>query len=279
MALPDTSRPRTLSRRAVVGREREVARIRRALEHVGTPRFQMMLIVVATTVVGFFASVGLLALGVESLWLRYPLAVAIAYLAFLTLLWCWLRLRSDLFDGSEVLDVLDVAPSGEPGPNPEPCAFGGGEFGGGGAGGSFDDAPLPAHPSAGTDVAVHDQGATSTAGGIAEQASGALDLEELAVVLVAIAALFAALWAALWLVWGAPLLLAELAFDAAFAAGLYRRVRHVRGDHWLRTAFLRTAGPFAAVMLLFALAGGVMQHVVPDARSVGRVVEAIRDGR
>ena len=75
------------------------------------------------------------------------------------------------------------------------------------------------------------------------------------------------------------MLLAELLFDAALSAGLYRRLRDVRGEHWLRTAVLRTAGPFAAVALLFSLAGGVMQSVVPEARSIGQVFESLRGDR
>jgi hypothetical protein len=54
-------------------------------------------------------------------------------------------------------------------------------------------------------------------------------------VLTIVAMMFAVV-AAFWIVWVAPALFAELVLDAALAAGLYRRVRGVRGDHWLRTA-------------------------------------------
>jgi hypothetical protein len=273
MAMSSTSpRPASPSR-ATDAREREVARLRRLIEHAHAPRLQMMLIVALTGAGGFLASAFLLSFGVEALWLRYALAVVLAYLVFLFLLWSWLRLRhDDLVDGIDLIDATLRAGA------PAPCEFGGGAFGGGGAGGSFDDAPAPAshavaHASAG------DAAPPKAGGGLSEAAAGALDLDELAAVVVAIAALAGALLAVFSLVWAAPVLLAELVFNAALAAGLYRRLRGVRGEHWLRTALRRTAGPFAVVALLFAVAGGALQHVVPEARSIGQVVDALRDPR
>ncbi len=89
---------------------------------------------------------------------------------------------------------------------------------------------------------------------------------------MAIVALVGAACAALWMVWTAPALFAELLLDIGLAAGLYRRLRAVKGDHWLRTAIRRTAGPFVAVALLFALAGAVMQSYAPGAKSIGEVI-------
>lgn len=265
-------------------REREVARLRRLLERAHSPRLHMVLIVSLTGAAGFLASATLRTLGVDALWLRYLLAVACAYGAFLGLLWVWLYVRrDDLLDAGDVLDLVDV-PAG-PAPNavatpPEPGSegFAGGAFGGGGAGGSFDDAGVP--PGHEAEAHVVDSGGPDVSdGGAAEAVSSAFDLDDLAFVLVAIAALVAAFWAALWLVWGAPLLLAEVLFDAALAAGLYRRLRDVRGEHWLRTAVRRTAAPFAALAIVLALAGGVLQHLAPEARSIGEVFEMLSGAR
>jgi hypothetical protein len=202
--------------------------------------------------------------GVDSLWLRYPMAVAIAYLAFLALLWCWLRLRRD-----DVLDGLDILSSGwdwgSSSPDPR-CEPGGGRFGGGGASGSFDDRPRPAQ-------LVFEGAGSSGSGSGSGEPWDVFDLEDLAFVLVAVAALAGAAWAALWMIWAAPALLAELMLDAALAAGLYRRLRGIEGDHWLRTAIRRTAGPFAAVAVLFCLAGAGLQMYAPSATSIGQVIQ------
>ncbi|MFC4309225.1 hypothetical protein ACFPN2_09050 [Steroidobacter flavus] len=59
----------------------------------------MMLLVALTGGAGFLASFVMLVYGVDSLGLRYALSVAIAYLAFLVLLWVWLRTDFDTYDG------------------------------------------------------------------------------------------------------------------------------------------------------------------------------------
>lgn len=279
------SMPRRASHlRAADARTREVARLRRLLERAHSPRLHMVLIVSLTGAAGFLASATLRKFGIDALWLRYLLAVVLAYGAFLVLLWVWLYVRrDDLLDASDALDIVDVP--GGPAPNavatlpPEPGSegFGGGAFGGGGAGGSFDDAGAPvgdAPPSYAADPA-----GAGVSDGPTGAASGVFDLDDLAFVLVAVAALAGALWAALWLVWGAPLLLAEVLFDAALAAGLYRRLRDVRGEHWLRTALRRTAAPFAALAILLALSGAVLQDLAPEAGSIGEVFELLSRDR
>jgi hypothetical protein len=81
--------------RHAANRRREIARLQRLIERVHWPRLSMMLVVTLTAAAGFLASFALLHAGVNALWSRYLIAVAIAYLAFLFFLWCWLRLRRD----------------------------------------------------------------------------------------------------------------------------------------------------------------------------------------
>jgi hypothetical protein len=251
-------------------RDRELTRVRRILERFHWPRFQMALIVALTGAVGFLASVLLLYLGVDSLWLRYPVSVAIAYLAFLLFLWCWLRSGGgELINGLDLVD--SVSGNSLPGSSghgiPEIDArAGGGEFGGGGASGSWDG------PETGPQVAEASSAFSSPSVDVPE-VGDALDLEGLAFVLLALVLLGGAAWAAFLVVWAAPALLAEVLLDAALATGLYRRLRGVRGEHWLKTAIRRTIWPFAAVAATFALAGALMQVCAPGAKSIGQVIQ------
>jgi hypothetical protein len=244
-------------------RTRQIARYQRLIEGVQWPRLFMGFIVALAAAVGFLASFALLHAGVDPLWLRYPMAIAVAYLAFLFLLWCWLRVRHH-----DVLSGVDLtAPAPRTGTPWEP---GGGRFGGGGASGSFDAGPALEQVSAET---------TSTfvaASSDAADAGGVFDLEELGFVLVAIAALIGAVFAAVWIIWAAPALLTELMLDAALATGLYRRLHGVAREHWLRTAIRRTVWPFIGVALLFSLAGGAMQIYAPHAKSIGAVIQHVR---
>lgn len=52
-----------------------------------------------------------------------------------------------------------------------------------------------------------------------------------------------------------------------------RRLRGVHGQHWLRSAVRRTAGPAIVAAVLLAMAGGLMQSIYPGATSIGRVWE------
>ncbi|MBE2180531.1 MAG: hypothetical protein IAE97_08675 [Chthoniobacterales bacterium] len=250
-------------------RERELTRIRRALEKLQAPRLQMALIVALTGGIGFLASVTLLHVGVDSMWIRYPASVVIAYLGFLFLLWCWLRSRGDRL--LEVLNPVDVIlNSGVPGlPHSKAGTLtaGGGEFGGAGASGTWNGTPANGAPLPSADAPSLDL----------PDIGDAVDLDALALVLLAVVLLTAALFAAFWFIWAAPVLLAELLLDAALAAGLYRRLRGVRGRHWLRTAIRRTAWPFAAAAAMFGLIGVLFQISTPGAVTVGQVVDHVAE--
>ena len=249
--------------RNIAGRRtHEIGLLQRLLERRQSPRLAMMLIVVLTAAVGFLASFLLLHAGVGALWLRYPMSIAAAYLAFLCFVGCWLRLRRDDLLGS--FDVAIPAPRTSPAYE-NPWEPGGGRFGGAGASGSFDDPPF-GH------VAEHAPNASSGSSDVAD-AAGAFDLEELSFILLAIAALIGAVLAALWIVWAAPALLAELMLDTALATGLYRRLHGVEREHWLRTAVCRTVWPFVAVAVLFSLMGAAMQFYAPQARAIGQVIQ------
>src|SRR5271166_1485073 len=72
-------------------RRRRLERIQALLGRAGWPRLTMTAIMILTWATWFLSSAGLLWLGVDSMALRYPLAVGIAYLVFLGMLWAWLR--------------------------------------------------------------------------------------------------------------------------------------------------------------------------------------------
>jgi hypothetical protein len=257
-----------------MGRNRAVARIKLRLERLHSPRLHMTLIVALTGVAGLLSSFVLLHLGIESLWLRYPLVVVLAYAFFLALLWCWLRLKRDDFSDPG-LDLPDAgASSGEPATFAQSWGSGGGRGGGGGASGSFDDATLdaPLSPS-GLGSSLPDSGVSGSDG------LDFPDLDEIIIVAMAIAALLAGALTIAWLVWAAPTLFAELLLDVALAAGLYRRVQRFGSDHWLETAVRRTGWQFLAAAVSLSVAGGLMNLYAPTANSVGQVIQHYRAQR
>lgn len=234
-----------------------VWRMQRRLEEESFPRIQMSLIVGLTGASGLVASIVTLRAGIDSMTIRYPLAVACAYLFFLFLLWLWLRTKPH-----DYVNIPD--PSVLPGRGSGDIAVrytgGGGRFGSGGATSSFDE---PAGFSAEISNASSPVG--DAVGSIA-------DADEVALPIVAVALAIGLALASFYLVYIAPILFAELLVDGALSYALYRKLRHDESAHWLVTACRRTALPFGATALFLSLAGAAMSTYAPGARSIGEVV-------
>jgi FtsH-binding integral membrane protein len=238
-----------------------IARVKHRLQRHSWPRVHMALIVALTGGFGLLASFVALQLGLDSMALRYPLALATAYLFFLFLVWLWLRSNAE--DYSDVPDLSADLPAREPtGCAPEFKSGGGGDFGGGGASGSF-DAPAGGVEEAGT-ASVESAG----------DAAGALaQADELAIPLIAVALAVGLALASLYVVYIAPVLFAEVLVDGALSYALFRHLRGQDPQHWLASTFRRTALPFLATAVFLTAAGAAMAWYAPGASSVGQVMK------
>lgn len=247
-------------------RHQMVARLRWRLERQSFPRLQMVLLVSLTGAAGFIASFMLLRLGLTEMWLRYLAAFSFAYLAFLGLLWLWLRTRAE--DFVDIPDVSGMSPTHSGMHDSSNFVGGGGSGGGGGASGSFDSS-ISAEP-----VDARDDAVGEALDSVGDVVSGA---DEFALPLVALILVGALLLSSFWIVYSAPVLFAELLVDGMLAASLYRRLRGLDSQHWLETALKRTLWPFAATGLLVSAMGWAMQAYAPEAHSLGQVIKHIKD--
>ena len=232
-------------------RQRAIDRMRRRLLRRRAPRLEMALLVGAAASIGLLSSIGLLRLGLHAMWLRYIIAASAGYLSFLGLLWIWLPTKQDTSGGgpdpSDAADIVDLGDSVIDVVR---------------LGAKHAASNLPAEaPVTGGDVGILDVD---------------FGLDELVVVLAAVAAIVAGLVAAAYVVVIAPSFFAEILVDGALSYGLYRRVRGLRRQHWIKSAVSRTYVPFAAVVLFLALAGAAMQWYTPSADSIGDVWLSIR---
>ncbi|MFC5578910.1 hypothetical protein ACFPOA_12925 [Lysobacter niabensis] len=239
-------------------RRHAVDDVRRQLLRRGWPRLEMLLLVMLTGGAGFVASFLLLRGGFDDMWMRYPLAMAVAYAVFLGLLWLWLHTRSSdwadaLADAATDIDMRGGGWGGD-----------GGRSGGGGASASYDSPSL----EDGVLDAVADPVGTAI-GSVAEADEAAIPL---AAVLLVAALAAVLLLSSLFVVWSAPVLFAELLVDSLLAAGLYRRLRRVQPRYWLETAVRRTWLPFLLTLALVTAAGWGMAKYAPEAHSLGEVV-------
>jgi hypothetical protein len=237
-------------------RTRAARRLQHLLLSRSHPRLQMTLLLSATGLAGFLASKLLHALGLNAMWLRYPLAVGAAYLVFFLLLSLWIasfRMRGWLSESGgdhdldlDFVDGDDVPPppspvvsssSSDPGPGAVSISGSGGG-GGGGGGFSFD--------------------AGDSEGGFF-----------LVVVVLILLALCTAFFASLYVIIEAPVLLAEALVDGVLMVSLARRLRSRGSQHWAAGVRRRTIVPVLLVALCFAVVGWALEYYVPGATTMG----------
>jgi hypothetical protein len=235
-----------------------IERFRDRLSRRGAPRLQLLFIVALAGTVAFLISAAGLGLGLASMTVRYPLAAACGYLAFIALTRAWIawqrgRWDSDFDIEPEFLN-LDVPPD----ETSDLELFQGGRSGGGGASGGWS--------------AESSSAASSKAPGGSHVD---VDLDELWPIALAAVCAVGALIAILYVVYAAPLLLAEVALDGAVVATLYRRMRRADSAHWESTTLRRTWLPAVVLVASATIAGFAFERIAPDARSIGGVIREI----
>lgn len=231
-------------------------------------RLHLLLIVTLAGAAAFLSSVVALSLGVVSMAVRYPLAVVAGYATFLLLIRGWIALhqrgeasRSDQrssFDAADLASLdpgLDVSVPIRLGSKPDMAFFTGGHSGGAGSGAAFGSAPSHAGSSFNVDWDVDDLWP---------------------VVLAAVCALGGAL-AIAYVVYSAPVLLAEVAVDAAIMSGVYRKLKKREPSHWAMTVLRHTWIPAMILIVFAALGGYASQRLAPEARSIGGVIRALSE--
>jgi hypothetical protein len=226
-------------------RREALAEIRTRFVGKGHPRLLILTFITCAGLAAFGISTALFRLGLDHMGFRYFLATAFGYGVFLVLIRIWIELHRPSKDhGDPDLSEIEI------GSTDADAEFSGGGSGGGGAGGRWDGPGLP-----GVEV---------------------LDADDAwpVVVAVAVAAVvfIGAGLALFYVVYYAPLLLAEVALDAALVTGIYRRLRRQDTRHWLGSAIRHTWKPAAAVAVCLYVIGVVVQWAVPSARTIGGVL-------
>jgi hypothetical protein len=109
-------------------------------------------------------------------------------------------------------------------------------------------------------------------GGAADDEGGLV----LIIVLGILAALlFSVLGAGVFLIWEAPAILAEAAFNAVLAASLVRSTKRMNEPDWLGSVFKATWKPFAVVLALAVVSGWAMHHYLPKASRMMDVIHLV----
>ncbi len=265
-------------------------------------RFHMTLILGAVCLSGAITSKLLLGLGVRLMPVRYLIAVCCAYAIFFLLmrLWLWYigispharnaisqsKNRRSSSSSSSIGDgiTFDLSPGGSGGGSSW-SGFGGGSSGGGGASDSWTEAASsstwlensanPAPPSGGGNFSFRSSSSGKSGGGVA------LDLGDdgclaIVVLLLLIALVLGIFGAGAYLIYQAPAIFAETAFQAALASGLIKASKDIDAADWKGSVFKATWLPFVIVVVL-ALAFSIAAHrYCPKATKATEVFKACK---
>lgn len=247
-------------------------------------RFHMSIILIGTALIGLLASKILMAFDVNNIVIRYPVAVVFSYLAFFGFVRLWLLyvmssgVRKFYNPDDAVVDTISNIPDFYGGSLPDHGTFsggGGGLSGGGGASGSFDGV------SAHADISAHDilsdttshasHGAGETVGNVAGEATSAI-VDEGAFFLAILGILLAIVFGlGIYVVYDAPFILSEIAFDFILVASLMKSSRKIDDLDWKGSILRTTWKPFA-VALLISFVGAVIIHAnYPEAHKLSEI--------
>lgn len=240
-------------------RNRAVQLVRAQLARRGGSYFLLLLILSATGLAGFLASVGLRWAGLASMAVRYPVCVALAYLVFLFQIYLVVlfhrrhhgRAGGPSDAGDQTLDSIDVVDAGT------------------------DVAVFSLSGDGSTPVASGEKG-SSWLDGLGGDAGGDDGFAAVLVVIVIVALVVAAVVAALLVLVEAPVLLAEVLVDGALLAGMARRMRLANPHDWVFSVIRRTWLRAVVVAVLFAVGGILLSGLSPGATTVGEALHGAR---
>jgi hypothetical protein len=242
-------------------------RFRQQIVHDCFVRFHMSLILSAVIASGVLTSKLLLDLGVHSMRLRYPIAVLGSFLIFLLLVRIWIWYVCRVKNRGLSLANIDGGNiqigwgGGSGGGNAAPFAFGGGSSGGGGASDSWGEG----------DVVPRAVSSSVRSGG---GGSGFdIDLGDDGVILVLLAALALSIVAAGgYLIYVAPNLLPEAAWQALLASSLTKVSKRIDHQDWLASVLRATSIPFAVVLVVAGTLGWMAHRHCPTAVKLHEVL-------
>lgn len=248
-------------------------------------RFHMTLILGAICLSGVTISKLLLEIGIKLMLPRYLIAVCCAYAVFFLMMRLWLwhvgvsprsrklvlpnqKRRSDGSYSDEIsFDISDISSGSASDDSLNWSGFGGGSSGGGGASDNWGETPASgwlssSSPSPTTSGSSYQWGsATSNRSG-----GSGFDLDfgddgclGIVVLLLLVALALAIFGAGAYLIYQAPAILAETAFQAALASGLVKASKGMDDPDWKGSVFKATWLPFVIVLTL-ALTFSIAAH-------------------
>jgi hypothetical protein len=244
-------------------------RVEKAIQHRFFLRLHMFVILGGTFAAGLATTHFLFIAHVNHLAWRFGIAVCVAYAVFLGMIRIWLsyvgycaeseekkaksRSDADWFSGFNFSSggCSSSSSSLSSGSSSSEFEGGGGKFGGGGASGSWgENNPI---------VAV---GKSSSKGG----GGGGIDFgDDLGLIILVVLLALAIAVAIIYIIYAAPVILSEAAFQAGLAAGLASHAKRMTHPSWVGSVVHATILPFLVILLLAIGLGWYAHKICPGA--------------
>jgi len=248
-------------------------------KHQFSLRLHMLAILLATTLSGALFCKVLLICSVADFRWRYPLSVLASYLVFFCCIKLWLYCISpSRSKKTNVLSGLDLPSSsgrGSGGGGAPLFRGGGGRFSGAGASGSLEGNNAAVVQ---TGILAQSQPApvSSSPGGVGHVVGdglGSLGDDDTIVAVIVLAILVATIFfSAIYILYYAPAILSEAAFQGFLAASLIRRTRAMSDHSWLGSVFRMTWKPFAVTFAVAFLSGVILHSYFPGAARLADIL-------
>ena len=226
-------------------------------------RFHMMLILLGTIFSGVIFSKILLVLGLDHIIARFVIVLIFAYGCFFILMKLWLHYLTEPYRKSKIgenlvdaADAMSSIPDFSPTRSAPKISGHGGEFGGGGASGEWAEV----------------QGVTETASTVAETATEAAGeavsglADEGGIILVPLILFLILLFGGgIYLIYEAPVIFSEAAFELVLATTLIKRARSIDSSNWMGSVLRATWPAFALTLVITVAAGWALMTYCPQA--------------
>lgn len=237
----------------------------------------MSFILLGTAISGLILSKIFLVIGLHNMVIRYIIALIGAYLCFFILMKLWLnyltspyrqkRNKENMADFADLVNIPDSLPSG----SGSVVTGHGGQFGGGGASGFWESShEIPSHAVAESTGVM--ESVSETAGEtVGEAVSGVA--EESGLLLIPLALLLLSLLGGgIYLIYEAPVIISEAAFELILATSLINSVRKIDNPDWVGSVFRSTLPAFVFTLFATVIAGSILMYFCPKANKVIEVV-------
>jgi len=243
----------------------------------------MTLLLSGVCAAGMIANKILLELGMRSMLTRYLMAVCVSYGVFFILMRLWLSYvspaKTSTHSDIDIVNSIDLGQGstdlfsgGGTAVSEAPFTGGGGDFGGAGATDAWGESSSISLPVRSAILPNVSSGHGASGGSSSSSGGWSLDLGDEGIVLILLALLVLVIFGAgAYLIYAAPEILSEAAFQALLAAGLIKASREITRKGWMGSVFKATVVPFLVVLAMTAIFGLAAQYYYPHATRVADI--------